>query len=62
MLLVTKTVLFEPGAILIGVTAPLLILAETIALFDIIGAFAVVPGPPKSPPKRIVPLTDVVAT
>ena len=46
---VTKTVLFVPGAILIGVTAPLIIFAEVIALLEIMGAFAVVPAPPKSP-------------
>ena len=46
---VTKTVLFAPEAIFIGVTAPFKILAEVIALFEIIGAVAVVPTPPKSP-------------
>ena len=46
---VTKTVLFAPGAIFIGVTAPLTSFAEVIALFEIIGAVAVVPAPPKSP-------------
>ncbi len=46
---VTKTVLFAPDAILIGVTAPLKIFAEVMALFEIIGAVAVVPKPPKSP-------------
>jgi hypothetical protein len=42
-------VLFVPGAILIGVTAPLIIFAEVIALFEITGAVAVVPIPPRSP-------------
>ena len=46
---VTKTVLLAPEAILIGVTAPFKILAEVMALFEIIGAVAVVPVPPKSP-------------
>ncbi len=46
---VIKTVLFVPGAILIGVTAPFKILAEVMALLEIIGAVAVVPIPPKSP-------------
>ena len=46
---VTKTVLFAPEAILIGVTAPFKIFAEVMALFEIIGAVAVVPKPPKSP-------------
>ena len=46
---VTKTVLFAPDAIFIGVTAPLTIFAEVIALLEIMGAFAVVPIPPRSP-------------
>ena len=59
---VTKTVLFAPGAIFIGVTAPLTIFAEVIALFEIIGAVAVVPAPPKSPANWIIPVLIVVAS
>ena len=59
---VTKTVLFVPGAIFIGVTAPLTNLAEVIALFEIIGAVAVVPVPPKSPANWIIPVLIVVAS
>ena len=59
---VTKTELFVPGAILIGVTAPLIIFAEVIALLEIMGAFAVVPIPPKSPESLITPVLIEVAS
>ena len=56
-----KTLFEPPEAILIGVTAPLIIFAVVIALLDIIGAEAVVPNPPKSPANCIIPVLIVVA-
>ena len=46
---VTRMVLLAPAAIFMGVTAPFTSLAAVIALFEMIGAVAVVPVPPKSP-------------